>query len=83
MPSMTENAKVESDSCVECNYDVANTEESIYHYFREHTAFLVTCVSAMVAITSFVLNYAISRYNLAYLQYWGAYGGRQRPLVRC
>ncbi len=71
MSSMTEITKVESDLPAECELSTNPAEESIYNYFREHTAFLVTCVSAMVAITSFVLNYAISRYNLAYLQYWG------------
>lgn len=71
MSSMTELTNVESDLPEELKSCPKQADESIYHYFREHTAFLVTCVSAMVAITSFVLNYAISRYNLAYLQYWG------------
>lgn len=71
MSSMTELTNVESSLPVEIKTGTTQSDESIYHYFREHTAFLVTCVSAMVAITSFILNYAISRYNLAYLQHWG------------
>ena len=66
---MTELTNIESDLPVEIKSSTMQSDESIYHYFREHTAFLVTCVSAMVAITSFILNYAISRYNLAYLQH--------------
>ncbi len=42
----------------------------IYHYFKEHTAFLVACVSALVAVVSFILKFAINRCNAAYLAYW-------------
>lgn len=43
---------------------------SVYNYMKEHTTVLVACVSAFVAVISFVLNYAASRYTGAYLQYW-------------
>lgn len=42
----------------------------IFDYFKEHTALLVTCISALVAIMSFILNYAVGRMNYAYLEYW-------------
>lgn len=44
---------------------------SIFDYLKEHTAFSVTFVSAMVAVVSFVLNYANARFNHSYLNYWG------------
>ena len=46
------------------------SQYSIYNYLKEHTAFLVACVSAFVAVISFALNYAASQYTGAYLQYW-------------
>ena len=45
-------------------------EYSIYNYLKEHTAFLVACVSAFVAVISFLLNYAASQYTGAFLRYW-------------
>ena len=51
-----------------------NTKEEnqykILNYFKEHTGLLVTCVSASVAIMSFLLNFAVGRLNYAYLEYW-------------
>ena len=46
------------------------SQYSIYSYLREHTTFLVTCISASVAVISFALNYAANQYTNAYLQYW-------------
>lgn len=45
-------------------------EYKIFDYFKEHTGLLVTCVSALVAIMSFILNFAVGRMNYAYLAYW-------------
>lgn len=51
-----------------------NTKEEnqykILNYFKEHTGLLVTCVSASVAIMSFLLNFAVGRLSYAYLEYW-------------
>ena len=43
---------------------------SIYNYFKNHPAFLVTCVSAFVAVVSFLLNFAASQYTSSFLRYW-------------
>lgn len=45
-------------------------KSTIYSYFKEHTAFLVACVSALIAVISYALNYAATQYTNAYLQYW-------------
>lgn len=42
----------------------------IFDYFKEHTGLLVTCVSALVAVMSFILRFAVGRMNYAYLAYW-------------
>lgn len=42
----------------------------IFDYFKDHTGLLVTCVSALVAIMSFIFHFAVSRMNYAYLEYW-------------
>lgn len=42
----------------------------IFEYFAEHTGLLVTCISAVVAILSFVIQFAVGRMNYAYLAYW-------------
>lgn len=46
----------------------------IFGYFREHTAFFIACVSAAVAVMSFIINYAVGCYNYAYLNYWSIDG---------
>lgn len=45
-------------------------EYSIFTYLKDHTAFLVACVSALVATISFCLNYAANQYTSTYLRYW-------------
>lgn len=42
----------------------------IFDYFKDHTGLLVTCVSALVAIMSFIFHFAVGRMNYAYLEYW-------------
>lgn len=42
----------------------------IFNYFKEHTGLLVTCVSALVAVMSFIFRFAVSRMNYVYLAYW-------------
>ena len=45
-------------------------QHSIYDYLREHPTVLIACISGLVAVMSFVFNYAINLYNEAYLHYW-------------
>jgi len=59
------------------NVVVQDTEDSyseeqykILNYFKEHTGFFVACVSALVAMMSFVVRLAMGRMNYAYLEYW-------------
>lgn len=59
-----ENLKSSSESISKEN------EYKIFNYFKEHTGLLVTCVSSLVAIMSFILNFAVGRMNYAYLAYW-------------
>lgn len=50
--------------------DLVEEEYKIFEYFKEHTGLLVTCVSALVAIMSFLLHFAVGRMNYSYLTYW-------------
>ncbi len=59
-----ENENVPSDSSPKAN------PYKIFDYFKEHTGLLVTCVSALVAVMSFILRFAVGRMNYAYLAYW-------------
>lgn len=70
LTSITESTQT-ADSNTENDHPAKRSSESIYLFFRNHTTFLVACISAAVAVISFVINYAISRYNLAYLDSWG------------
>ena len=45
-------------------------EYSIYDFFRGHPGAFAACISGIVAVLSFVFNFAVSRYNYAYLGYW-------------
>ena len=49
---------------------IDGTEYSIYNYFRQNTAFTIACISALVAVTTFVFKYATVLYNSAYLHFW-------------
>lgn len=70
MTSITESPQT-AVSQIENSHPTKQSNESIYLFFRNHTAFLVACISATVAVMSFVINYSISKYNLAYLDFWG------------
>ena len=56
--------KVSSSSILE------EDQYEIFGYFKDRTGFLIACVSAFVAIMSFVVRFAIGRMNYAYLEYW-------------
>lgn len=47
-----------------------NDKYSIYNYCRDHTAFLIACISALVAVLSFIFDYATTMYNREYLSFW-------------
>ena len=61
---------VEQDNPTQQNKTHDEKQYSIYNYFREHTTFLVACISALVAVISFALNYAADLHTSSYLQYW-------------
>ena len=42
----------------------------IFDFFKERLGLLVTCASAVIAIMSIVLNFAVRHMNNAYVQYW-------------
>lgn len=43
---------------------------SIVNYLVEHTGVLFTCISAMIAVLSFIFKYAVVLYHKSYLDYW-------------
>ena len=50
--------------------DNGNRKYRVYNYMKEHTTVLVACVSAFVAVVSFLVNFAVDQYSNAYLRYW-------------
>ena len=50
--------------------NLVDSRYSIYLFFKDHTAFLVACVSALIAALSFLLKYAAGRYTEGFLRYW-------------
>lgn len=66
----TEIAEVKEEKNASHESTPKDNEYKIFDYFKEHTGLLVTCVSALVAIMSFILHYAVGRMNYAYLAYW-------------
>lgn len=48
-----------------------NENAQIYHYFKSHPAALIACVSALVAITSYILNMVAETGIRKKLAYWG------------
>lgn len=49
------------------NASLEEEQYKVFDYCKEHPGLLVTCVSALVAIISFLLHYAVGRMNYAYL----------------
>lgn len=49
---------------------IKENEYRIFEYFKDNTGMLITCVSAMVAVVSWLLRFAVGRMNYAYLSYW-------------
>lgn len=48
-----------------------NEESSIYNYLKEHPGVLISGISALVVIFTFVINMTISFRTSKYLVYWG------------
>lgn len=70
MSTETEIAEVQAEEKASPKSTQKDNEYKIFDYFKEHTGLLVTCVSALVAIISFILHFAVGRMNYAYLEYW-------------
>lgn len=70
MSTETEIAEVKEEKKASPESTPKDNEYKIFDYFKEHTGLFVTCVSALVAIMSFILHYAVGRMNYAYLAYW-------------
>ena len=70
MSTETEIAEVKEEQKASPESTQKDNEYKIFDYFKEHTGLLVTCVSALVAIMSFILHFAVGRMNYAYLAYW-------------
>lgn len=70
MSTETEIAEVKEEINASPENTPKENDYKIFDYFKEHTGLLVTCVSALVAIMSFILHYAVGRMNYAYLAYW-------------
>lgn len=70
MSTETEIVEVKEEKNTSPDNAPAENQYKIFDYFKEHTGLLVTCISALVAIMSFILHFAVGRMNYAYLAYW-------------
>lgn len=70
MSTETELAEVPEKKTISPDKDLDESQYKIFDYFKDHTGLLVTSISALVAITSFVIHFAVNRMNYAYLAYW-------------
>ena len=70
MSAETEIIEVKEENAVSPDNTPAENQYKIFDYFKEHTGLFVTCVSALVAVMSFILHFAVGRMNYAYLAYW-------------
>lgn len=70
MATDTELVEVQEKTKIPPEHVPEENKYKIFDYFKGHTGLLVTCISALVAIMSFILNYAVGRMNYAYLEYW-------------
>ena len=66
----TEIMSVQEEENVPSDSSPKENPYKIFNYFKEHTGLLVTSISALVAIMSFILRFAVGRMNYAYLAYW-------------
>ena len=66
----TEIMSVQEEENVPSDSSPKENPYKIFDYFNDHTGLLVTSISALVAIMSFILRFAVGRMNYAYLAYW-------------
>lgn len=65
MSTETEIVEVKEEKNASPDNALAENQYKIFDYFKEHTGLLVTCISALVAIMSFILHFAVGRMNYA------------------
>lgn len=70
MSTETEIVEVKEEKKASAESAPKDNEYKIFDYFKKNTGLLVTCVTALVAIMSFILHFAVGRMNYAYLAYW-------------
>ena len=70
MSTETEIAEVKEEGNASPECTPKDNEYKIFDYFKKNTGLLVTCVTALVAVMSFILHFAVGRMNYAYLDYW-------------
>lgn len=70
MSTETEIAEVKDEKNASPEVTPKENEYKIFDYFKDHTGLLVTSISALVAVMSVILHFAVSRMNYAYLEYW-------------
>jgi len=63
MSTETEIVEVKEEKIASPDNAPAENQYKIFDYFKEHTGLLVTCMSALVAIMSFILHFAVGRMN--------------------
>ena len=63
-------AEIQKDDKQLPGMPLSDDQYRFFNYFKEHTGFFVACISAVVALMSFVIRFAIGRMNYAYLEYW-------------
>lgn len=70
MSTETEITEEKKENVAPPDTPLEENQYKIFDYFKEHTGLLVTCVSALVAIMSCILHFAVGRMNYAFLAYW-------------
>lgn len=66
----TELTELQEEKPTSLDNDLDEKQYRIFDYFKDHTGLLVTSISALVAIMSFIIHFAVNRMNYAYLAYW-------------
>ena len=70
MSTETEIMEVKEEKVTSSDNAPTENQYKIFNYFKDKPAMLIACVSALVAIGSWLLRFAVGRMNYAYLAYW-------------
>ena len=70
MSTETQSVEAKEENATSPNNTPAENQYKIFDYFKDNTGMLIACVSALVAIGSWLLRFAVGRMNYAYLAYW-------------